>query len=175
MESAANTVFLSLGSNQGDREKYLKQAIERLCNFGDIQKISSIWETAAWGKTDQDNFLNMVVQLQTGQEPLEFLGNIQHIENELGRVRTEKWGVRTIDIDVVLWNEEEIDIVGTDNVGIGSCQSLQIPHPFAHERAFVLAPLLEIAPDIVFPNGISGQEYWEKLPIDERESVMILS
>ncbi len=155
-----STVFLSLGSNQGDRAKFLDAAIAELKTLGEILQTSSIWETKAWGKTHQNDFFNTGVRMETDFSPLKFLQSIQKIENNLGRRRTEKWGSRTIDIDILFWNENIIDL-----------DILQIPHPLAHKRAFVLAPLLEMNPEILFPNNISAKEYWKKLGQQEKNSV----
>lgn len=126
----------------GDCEFYLKEALIRLdahpsCNIG---AISPIYETAAWGKTDQPDFLNLACQVDTDMEAVDFLQYCQRIEEELHRVRLEKWGERTIDIDIIFWNRDII---------FEEC--LLVPHLYAHERAFVLFPLRDIAPDFVHP------------------------
>ncbi|CAM4238807.1 2-amino-4-hydroxy-6-hydroxymethyldihydropteridine pyrophosphokinase [Streptococcus penaeicida] len=135
-------VYLSLGSNMGDRQNYLAQAIEALSQLPDTETkaVSSLYETPAWGNTNQASFLNMVCQLETDLEPLALLEWIHQIEADLGRVRHEKWGPRTIDIDILLFGQKEMD-----------SEVLTIPHPFMTERAFVLVPLLEIAPNVIIP------------------------
>ena len=120
---------------------WLQKAIELLStNCGAITKISSVYETAAWGINDQPDFLNMAVQLQTTQSPTELLAAILDIEILLGRQRTVKWGPRTLDIDILLFNNDVIETPG-----------LTIPHPFLHQRLFTLLPLAEIAPAYLHP------------------------
>lgn len=134
-------VYLSLGSNLGDRCAYLKQAITALGEVYDISKVSSIYETVAWGKTDQPDFLNLVLSLETEDDPYQVLQTCQSIEQRLGRVRHERWGERTIDIDILFFGERVI----RDPEEI-----LLVPHPRLWDRAFVLIPLLEIAPNMKF-------------------------
>lgn len=136
------SVYLSLGSNMGDRQSYLGQAIEALSQLPDteMKTVSSLYETPAWGNTNQADFLNLACHLETDLEPLALLEWIHQIEADLGRVRHEKWGPRTIDIDILLFGQLEMD-----------SEVLTIPHPFMTERAFVLVPLLEIAPNLIIP------------------------
>ncbi|WP_105145178.1 2-amino-4-hydroxy-6-hydroxymethyldihydropteridine diphosphokinase, partial [Streptococcus suis] len=98
--------------------------------------VSNIYETPAWGKTDQADFLNLACQVYTDLSAQDFLSVCQKIEQELDRVRIEKWGQRTVDLDIIFWDEEKIQE-----------ENLIVPHPYAHERAFVLKPLAEIASD----------------------------
>jgi 2-amino-4-hydroxy-6-hydroxymethyldihydropteridine diphosphokinase len=107
---------------------------------GSIGKLSAIYETAPWGNTEQPAFYNQALQIYTPQSPQILLNNLLQIENELGRVRTEKYGARTIDIDILFFNNE---IINTP--------SLTVPHRLMTERMFVLAPLNEIAADVVHP------------------------
>jgi len=141
-------VFLLLGSNLGDRHLFLQQAIEHIeKEIAPVLKASSVFETQSWGKTDAPDYLNQVVMLQTGLSAQIILQKILNIEHILGRSRDEKWGPRTIDIDILLYGEAIIDEPG-----------LQIPHPELHKRLFTLAPLAEIAPGLVHPvlkNNIS--------------------
>jgi len=132
-------LFVSIGSNMGKREKYIREAILRLKYFGKI-KCSSIYETAPWGKLNQPDFLNLVCMVETEQNISEIFSFIKSIENDLGRKRIEKWGKRTIDIDILFYG----------NVIIES-EDLVIPHPYITERKFVLVPLNEIAPNFVHP------------------------
>ncbi|NMB03375.1 MAG: 2-amino-4-hydroxy-6-hydroxymethyldihydropteridine diphosphokinase [Tissierellia bacterium] len=134
-------VYLSLGSNLGNRSEYLRQALARIDEKYHLERVSSVYETSAWGKTDQPDFLNMVVCLSTEQGPYELLEWLQKLELELGRVRHERWGERTIDIDILFYGDRTI----RHPEGV-----LTIPHPRLWERAFVLVPLLEIAPDMKF-------------------------
>lgn len=131
-----NEVFLCLGGNLGNREFHLSSAIQLLNQeIGNLICQSKIYETAAWGLTDQPNFLNCVVQLKTDLKPDELLSKILSIEKLLGRERKIKWGSRIIDIDILSYNSE---LIQTDQ--------LTIPHPFLHKRKFVLIPFIEIAP-----------------------------
>ena len=134
-------VFLLLGSNLGDRHLFLKQAIQHIeTDIAPVLKASSIYETQSWGKTDAPDYLNQVVMLQTGLSAQVILQKILNIEHILGRGRGEKWGPRTIDIDILFYGQTIIDEPG-----------LQIPHPELHKRRFTLEPLAEIAPDLVHP------------------------
>lgn len=135
------TVFLSLGSNIGDRLSYLKRAVDMLQEHLEVVKVSSIYETAPWGKTDQEGFLNLVVQARTELSPFELLSVVQHVENALDRVREERWGPRTMDVDILFYGQQAIQ---EPRLG------LNIPHARLWERAFVLVPLLEIAPQFRF-------------------------
>lgn len=137
-------VYLGLGTNMGDRAGYLKAAVAALSKLPDTELLrqSSIYETAAWGKTDQNAFLNMACQLDTRLTSEALLAATQAIEQALGRVRHEKWGPRTIDIDLLLFGDEPYQ-----------SKALTIPHPYMTQRAFVLIPLLEIAPDVTLPDS----------------------
>ncbi|HEM3553878.1 2-amino-4-hydroxy-6-hydroxymethyldihydropteridine diphosphokinase [Streptococcus suis] len=134
--------YLSIGGNMGDRLAYLKAALEALDRHPDCRLgfVSPIYETPAWGKTDQADFLNLACQVYTDLSAQDFLSVCQNIEQELDRVRIEKWGQRTIDLDIIFWDEEKIQE-----------ENLIVPHPYAHERAFVLKPLAEIASDYCHP------------------------
>ena len=134
-------VFLLLGSNLGDRHLFLKQAIELIeKEIAPVLKTSSVYETQSWGKTDAPDYLNQVVMLQTDLSAQIVLQKILDIEHVLGRSRREKWGPRTIDIDILFYGQAVIDEPG-----------LQVPHPELHKRRFTLAPLAEIAPGLVHP------------------------
>jgi 2-amino-4-hydroxy-6-hydroxymethyldihydropteridine diphosphokinase len=136
------TVYLSLGSNVGDREANLRTAIERLGSLGEVAAVSSIYETEPVEYTQQPWFLNCVVKLQTEKMPKQLLSQLLGIEQSMGRRRygqqgpTRVKGPRTIDIDILLFGHSIVDAAG-----------LTIPHPAMHERRFVLEPLAEIAPD----------------------------
>ncbi|KIA90331.1 2-amino-4-hydroxy-6-hydroxymethyldihydropteridine pyrophosphokinase [Pedobacter kyungheensis] len=137
-----STAYLLLGGNLGDREANLEQAIALLsAQVGEVILVSALYETAAWGKTDQPSFLNQAVALKTNLTALEVLTRALAIEQELGRVRKDKWGERLIDIDLILFGDEIIDIP----------DKLQVPHPHMQNRRFVMEPLAEIAPDVVHP------------------------
>ncbi len=134
-------VYLLLGGNLGDRTLYLQQARESIVEqVGPINLASSLYETAAWGKTDQPSFLNQVLKIETDLSPEEVLQTINSIELELGRKRHEHWGARVIDIDILFYDEL-----------VQQTQRLTIPHPQLHLRRFTLMPLHEIAPVLVHP------------------------
>lgn len=136
-----NTVFLLLGSNLGNRQNFLQEAIKLISlQIAPVIKTSSIYETQSWGKTDAPDYLNQVVVLETDIPALELLRRILSIELVLGRKREEEWGSRTIDIDILFYGAE---IINTEE--------LQVPHPELHKRRFTLEPLAEIAPDLVHP------------------------
>lgn len=135
------TVYLLLGSNLGNRKEILDKALELLNQkVGEIILQSKDYETKPWGVTDQPDFLNLAIALHTNLSPLEILAQTQSIENQLGRIRKEKWGARLIDIDIMLYENEIIDE-----------PNLKIPHPLMQDRDFALTPLAEIAPDLVHP------------------------
>jgi 2-amino-4-hydroxy-6-hydroxymethyldihydropteridine diphosphokinase len=135
------TVYLSLGSNLGDRAGNLRQAVYRLSELGAVTAVSSLYETEPVEvERAQPWFLNCVVAIETELMPKQFLSRALAIEQELGRRRTEKKGPRTLDIDIVLFGNAIVDSPG-----------LTIPHPELHHRRFVLEPLVEIAPDVRHP------------------------
>ena len=136
------TVYLLLGSNLGNREEILTKALKLIDEkVGVIISQSKNYKTKAWGKTDQPDFLNIAIKITTNLVPMEILGKIQAIEEQLGRVRIEKWGARLIDIDIIFYEQEIIDIPN----------HLHIPHPLVQERLFALEPLSEIAPNFIHP------------------------
>lgn len=137
-----NWAFISIGTNMGDREEFLNRAVESLSATDGIVSVerSSIYETAPVGVTDQADFLNIVVRIGTELTPFELLAECQRIESELGRVRTIRWGPRTADLDILLYNDDCID-----------SETLTIPHPRMRDRAFVLIPLTELAPECIDP------------------------
>ncbi|MFS8254249.1 2-amino-4-hydroxy-6-hydroxymethyldihydropteridine diphosphokinase [Staphylococcus hominis] len=130
--------YLGLGSNIGDRKQQLLKAIDLIGNIKSIKvtKQSSIYETAPIGYTDQPNFLNLCLEIETELSPQQLLKHCLDIEQQLHRVREIRWGPRTLDIDILLYSD---NIIETDN--------LSIPHPRMQERAFVLIPLNDIASD----------------------------
>ena len=134
-------VFLLLGSNLGDREAIMAEAIAQIETYiAPIQQKSTLYETASWGITEQPSFLNQVVAFQTTIKPQSLLQKILAIEKILGRERLEKWGSRTIDIDILYYGSDVIDQI-----------DLKIPHPFLYLRRFTLVPLVEIAPNFMHP------------------------
>lgn len=138
-----NTAYLGLGSNLGNRLAFLRGGRDALLNQADIELIqtSGVYETEAiGGPTDNPHFLNIVMQVQTSLEPLQLLEACLHVENEFGRSRPVKWAPRTLDIDILFYDNQVL------------CEEhLTIPHPRLQERNFVLVPLLEIAPDLKHP------------------------
>jgi 2-amino-4-hydroxy-6-hydroxymethyldihydropteridine diphosphokinase len=126
--------YVGLGANLGDRLATLRTATERLADAGDISLVSSVYETEPWGYVDQPAFLNAAVALDTWLEPEELLDALHLIEAELGRVRAFPNAPRTIDLDLLLFDDRVIET-----------PKLKVPHPRLHERAFVLVPLTEIA------------------------------
>jgi 2-amino-4-hydroxy-6-hydroxymethyldihydropteridine diphosphokinase len=134
-------VFLLLGSNQGDKAEYLEKARARLAaSAGELSARSSVYRTAAWGKTDQPDFYNQVIELTTTMSPHDLLKEILSIELTMGRKRLERWGERIIDIDILLFGNRIINDHG-----------LTIPHPQLPMRRFALAPLAEVAGDMIHP------------------------
>jgi len=133
-------VYLSLGSNVGDREQNLRTAIAKLGELGEVIAVSSFYETEPVEFTQQPWFLNCAVAVRTELMPKLFLAKIQAIEQEMGRRRVQPKGPRTLDIDILLFGNSVIN-----------AQQLEVPHPSMHERRFVLAPLVEIAPEVRHP------------------------
>ncbi len=138
-------VFLSLGSNSGERVSNIQQAVTLLSMNGKnkIIKTSSFYETQPWGEVNQPWFVNACVAMDSDMQPLELLKYCQTIEEKLGRIRipNKKWQERTIDIDILMYDDKIISIDET----------LIIPHQFMHARAFVLVPMLEVKADLVHP------------------------
>jgi 2-amino-4-hydroxy-6-hydroxymethyldihydropteridine diphosphokinase len=131
--------FVGLGSNLGDRRAYLRAAVEGLRSAGDVVGVSPLYETEpVGGPEDQGPYLNLVVELSTASSPRELLGRCRDLEAAAGRVRTVRWGPRTLDADVLLvdgWQVDEADLV--------------VPHPRLWERRFVVQPLADLAPELV--------------------------
>ncbi len=135
------TAYIGLGSNLGDRSKNLFGAIDRLSRIGTVLAASAIYETKPWGiEGYQPRYLNQVVAVTTMLDPLEVVTELLGIEHSLGRTRQEKNAPRTLDLDLLLHGETIVDASG-----------VSVPHPRLHERAFVLVPLAEIAPDLAHP------------------------
>ena len=133
------TTYILLGSNLGDSKKYISDAIAEIAGrLGTINAKSSLYQTASWGKHDQPDFINQVIELKTSLNPAELLKGVLEIENVFGRQRLEKWGSRTIDIDILLYEDQ-----------IVNDHDLIIPHPYLSVRRFSLMPLSEIAPNLV--------------------------
>jgi 2-amino-4-hydroxy-6-hydroxymethyldihydropteridine diphosphokinase len=135
-------VFVGVGSNLGDREFLIRKAVESMRDLPRtlVVRVSSLYDTDPVGEVEQPVFLNAVVWLETTLEPRELLWQLLLIEKRMGRVRTQRWGPRPIDLDLLFYGEETVDE-----------PDLKIPHPEAHQRAFVLLPLLELDPEFVHP------------------------
>lgn len=146
---------MGLGSNMGDRERNIKRACELLADSGLLTRlrISSMYETDPWGPVPQGPFLNCVLSACTGLSGPELLKLALQVEADIGRVRDVHWGPRVIDIDVLLIGEERINL-----------PQLQVPHPRMWERAFVLVPLADLAPDMPAPGGVPLARHILTLP-----------
>ncbi len=136
-----NNVYLLLGSNLANPQQQLSDARDQITiKIGKIVNQSSLYETDAWGKTDQPGFINQVILVSTGLNAHEILKMIFRIESNMGRTRTEKYAARVIDIDILYFNQAVID-----------SDELIVPHPAMQDRRFVLVPLSEIAPSFIHP------------------------
>lgn len=155
--------WLGLGSNLGDREGNLRRALESLSAAGDVEiiRVSSVYETAPVGMTEQPDFLNLVAGVRTALDPHALLRRCLEVEDALGRVREERWGPRLIDVDVLLYEDEVVDT-----------QELVLPHPEMLRRAFVLAPLLELEPGLRMPDGSPASDALDALGEEDRAGVV---
>ncbi|MCB2408153.1 2-amino-4-hydroxy-6-hydroxymethyldihydropteridine diphosphokinase [Hymenobacter lucidus] len=137
------TAYLLLGSNLGDRAATLQAAVQQLAaTAGTVTAVSGLYETAAWGLTDQPAFLNQAVQLTTSLSPTDLLAACLHTEQLAGRERRIRWDARTLDVDILLYDDLVLD-----------SPELQVPHPRLPERRFALVPLTEIAAAVVHPES----------------------
>jgi 2-amino-4-hydroxy-6-hydroxymethyldihydropteridine diphosphokinase len=134
------TVYLSLGSNIGDRQANLNEAVAKLAEYGTVVRRSAFYETEPMEVTDQPWFLNCVVELETELMPKQFISAVLDVERSMGRKRTRKKGPRNIDIDILLFGKSIVEMKG-----------LTVPHPAMHLRRFVLEPMVEIAPEVRHP------------------------
>ena len=134
--------FVGIGSNLGDREAHLRRAIDLLGaeNGIEVTGVSQIRETDPWGPVEQGQFLNGAVRVETALPPRELLARLLDVEQRMGRVRDERFGPRTIDLDLLLYGEETVDEPG-----------LTVPHPRLHERRFALEPLADLDPALTIP------------------------
>ncbi len=151
-------LVLGLGSNIGNRYAYLLQAIHRLreATQEDLH-VAKIYETPPWGDTKQSRFLNTAVYLETSLSIKETFQLIKEIETLGNRLKTRKWGPRSIDIDILFYSEEIVET-----------EFLTVPHKYLHERAFVLAPLVDILPDFKHPiTGLKMSKYLDQMDLSE--------
>ena len=158
-------VYLSIGSNSGDRLKLIEQAISfvGLCEGVSLVRTSALYETEPWGVKDQNWFLNVAVEIKTSLSPQDLLLKLQNIEKTLGRNREieRRWGERTIDIDIIFYGNQKIE-----------SEILSVPHPRMQDRAFVLVPFLELIPDFVHPTlGKTISKIYDEL--EEVEDVFL--
>ncbi len=145
--------YLALGTNLGNREDFIKKALLKLGKEVQIRRVSSIYETAPWGLTNQDPFLNLCVEIETTLSPLSLLNLCKAIEQQLGRKKKIHWGPREIDIDIIFYG---VKIINQD--------TLIIPHLELSHRQFVLKPLADLIPEFIHPQlNISIQELSSKL------------
>jgi 2-amino-4-hydroxy-6-hydroxymethyldihydropteridine diphosphokinase len=146
--------YVGLGANLGPREVTLLRAIDLLAAEDGIEvlEVSELRETAPVGVVDQPEFLNAAVALETSLEPRALLDVLLRVERELGRVRAERWGPRTIDLDLLVYGDETVDEPG-----------LRVPHPRLHERRFALEPLAELEPELAIPGLGKVSEMLTKL------------
>ncbi|MGQ9855760.1 MAG: 2-amino-4-hydroxy-6-hydroxymethyldihydropteridine diphosphokinase [Fervidobacterium sp.] len=142
LEKVHGRVFIGIGTNLGDRERNIQEAIERIGKIGNIISTSDVIETEPYGKTDQPNFLNCVIEIDTNLSPEELLDALLNIEKEMGRVRVEKWGPRIIDLDIIFYG----------NIIVES-EKLRIPHYDFENRIFFVKPMVQIAPDFTHPTS----------------------
>ncbi|WP_181351188.1 2-amino-4-hydroxy-6-hydroxymethyldihydropteridine diphosphokinase [Thalassobacillus sp. CUG 92003] len=154
--------YIALGSNIAPRDAFLADAIALLAELKTVHVVteSAVYETPPVGYEDQHDFLNMVINVQTSLSPMELLSHCQAIEQELGRKRVIKWGPRTIDLDILLFQNETVN---TDR--------LTIPHPRMHERAFVMVPLAEIAPTVNVTEDHTVKDLLNNLPDEDIKGV----
>jgi 2-amino-4-hydroxy-6-hydroxymethyldihydropteridine diphosphokinase len=144
--------YLGLGSNLGDRARAIRESVDLIAAGGDVEvkALSSLYATKPWGKEDQPDFVNAVAEVETSLRPEELLARAKRVEGEMGRRSRQRWGPREIDIDLLLYGDEVVET-----------GDLRVPHPGIEERAFVLVPLLELAPDLLHPG--SGKRLAESL------------
>jgi 2-amino-4-hydroxy-6-hydroxymethyldihydropteridine diphosphokinase len=155
VEKKVHAVFVSLGTNLGDREANVRMARDQIAEGVAITTTSSVYETPPWGVVDQPAFLNQVVGGITSFSPFKLLAFLKKIEQRMGRVKTFRFGPRLIDLDILLFDDREV------------CHPrLTIPHPRMCQRAFVLVPLAEITPDALIPGtGMTVRQHLAKLEV----------
>jgi 2-amino-4-hydroxy-6-hydroxymethyldihydropteridine diphosphokinase len=148
--SRRHRAYLGLGGNLGDRLGYLRAALRTLRETPGVELVrwSRVVESEPWGIADQPRFLNMVAEIATTIEPHDLAAALREVEDRVGRQRRQRWGPREMDIDILTYDDVSIE---TD--------TLTVPHPRIMERAFVLVPLAEIAPDLLLPDGRTAAEH----------------
>jgi 2-amino-4-hydroxy-6-hydroxymethyldihydropteridine diphosphokinase len=158
-EPRGSLVFIGLGSNLGDRQVRLHEALERLgSGIVTVRRRSALYRTDPVEVTDQEEFLNQVVAAETDLGPEDLVRNLLEIERTMGRVRTREKGPRAIDLDLLLHGDARVQKEG-----------VEVPHPRLHLRRFVLVPLVEIAPDVVHPvSGLTARELLDRCPDHSR-------
>jgi len=154
--------YIALGSNLGDRAETLRQALKKLNDQPGIRilRVSSVYETEPFGNVEQEAFLNMAIAIETSLSPEELLHTALAVERELGRVRTIRWGPRTIDIDLLLYGKSRI-----------SQEDLVIPHPGISQRAFVLVPLRDVWEGGALPEYNQTIEHYLSLLVEDHKGV----
>jgi 2-amino-4-hydroxy-6-hydroxymethyldihydropteridine diphosphokinase len=137
-----NIVFVGIGTNEGSRITNIKNAVKLISELDEcmIEKVSSVYETLPFGKTDQKNFYNAVIKIKTDKNVKDLFYQLKEIEKKLGRIQREKWGPREIDLDILFFN----DLIFSDEI-------ITLPHKGLIYRDFVLVPLIEIEPELVYP------------------------
>ncbi len=150
-----NTAYIGLGSNLESPVTQLRSAYQAILSHPSISSItpSSLYNTTPIGPQDQPNYINGAIKITTSLSAIELLDTLQSIENQHGRVRTQRWGARTLDLDILLFNNEQIDT-----------PRLTVPHPQIEFRNFVLVPLNDLSPDLIFPDKRSLKELLSSCP-----------
>ena len=156
------TIYLTLGTNLGDRLANLRAAIDAFPPSIVHRQSSHIYETPPWGYTDQPAFLNMAVKCETDLDAASLLKRLKQIEVQIGRQQSFRWGPRLIDMDILFYDDLVLE-----------SESLTIPHPRLHERAFVLVPLADIAPDLIHP--VFQKTIAELLSTVERAGILLFN